>query len=510
MQSSIHTEGRKFHSLTDVEALEQKSKILLIEDEVLFARAVSKRLQKAGYDCAHVETVADGRTIQRQFQPDLVLLDMRLPDGNGLDYLPELVEQGISVIVMTAHGDLSDAVAAMKSGAVDYLKKPMDLDELLLIIQKAEVSLHMRHRLDYSRQRNALQVEGVEMLGNSPAMQMVRSQIERIAQLISNDQTGPNVLIDGETGTGKDVAARLLHQSSSQKERPFVHVDCASLPTDLIETELFGHEKGAFTSAQGARAGLIEAAEDGTLFLDEIGELPLTLQAKLLNVLERRVVRRVGSTRERPVNARIMAATNRDLQRMVAQGSFRSDLYYRLNVLALHMPPLRERGDDIMLLAQHFTEQTERRYGLARHRFAEDAQSALLGYGWPGNVRELRHQISRTILLIKDQTVYAQDLQLPGQTALQQQALQIPQAQLHMQSLALTHGVRNPEAYGQTYPAMSAPAQPTAAMTLDIAEKMLIQNALQETHFNVSEAARKLGITRMAMRYRMEKHGIKW
>jgi transcriptional regulator with GAF, ATPase, and Fis domain len=314
-------------------------------------------------------------------------------------------------------------------------------------------------------------------------------------------------LINGETGTGKDVAARLLHQSSALKEQPFVHVDCASLPTDLIETELFGHEKGAFTSAQGARAGLIEAAEDGTLFLDEIGELPLTLQAKLLNVLERRVVRRVGSTRERPVNARIMAATNRDLQMMVAQGSFRSDLYYRLNVLALHMPPLRERGDDIMLLAQHFTEQTERRYGLARHRFAEDAQNALLRYGWPGNVRELRHHISRTILLIKDQTIYAHDLQLPGQMPFQAQPLPQP-PQAHLQSLSINQGVRHPEPFGQ-YPS-SAAVPAASAMTLDHAEKMLIQNALQETHYNVSEAARKLGITRMAMRYRMEKHGIRW
>jgi two-component system response regulator AtoC len=453
-----------------------QARLLIVEDEALFARAVVKRLRKACYDCEHAENLADGRALARQFMPDMALLDMRLPDGNGLDLLAEFVAKGVAVIVMTAHGEISDAVNAMKQGAVDYLKKPVDLEELLLAIQKAENSIQLKHHLDYSRQRNTHAAEGVELLGNSPAMLGIRTQVERIAQLVAiSDAIPPTVLINGETGTGKDVAARLLHLSCANSDRPFVHVDCASLPAELIESELFGHEKGAFTSAQASRCGLIEAAEDGTLFLDEIGELPLLLQAKLLNVLERRMVRRVGSTKERPVLARFVAATNRDLHQMVIEGRFRSDLFYRLNVLTMSMPPLREREDDVLLLARHFAAQTERRYGLERRLFSTDAIEMLKRYNWPGNVRELRHQISRAVLLSRGDQITASDL-----------ALQI-----------------------ESHPGLATGDSPTSLVTLDAAEKNLIENALKLAHNNVSEAARQLGITRMAMRYRMEKHGIR-
>jgi len=454
--------------------LKQNAHVLLVEDEALFARAIVKRLQKAGYDCEHAETLQQGRAIAKQFLPDIVLLDMRLPDGNGLDLLPELTGKNAAVIVMTAYGEVNDAVNAMKLGATDYLKKPVDLDELLLVVEKAETASKLKQNLDYSRQRNSHATE-VEFLGESPAIRSVKAQIERISQLVEiSGATPPTVLITGETGTGKDVAARLLHHSCVNSDRPFVHVDCASLPGDLIESELFGNEKGAYTSAQGSRAGLIEAAEDGTLFLDEIGELPLALQAKLLNVLERRMVRRLGSTKERPVPARFVAATNRDLHQMVIDGRFRSDLYYRLNVLTMHMPPLRERDDDILLLARNFVVQTERRYGMQTHNFTSDAVGMLMRYTWPGNVRELRHQISRAVLLSQSSQISAQDLALP--------------VQLSVDTPLIERG-------GQ--------------VTLDSAEKMLIDNALKQTSGNVSEAARKLGITRMAMRYRMEKHGIR-
>ncbi|HEU4709443.1 MAG TPA: sigma-54 dependent transcriptional regulator [Methylophilaceae bacterium] len=457
-----------------------RPRLLVVEDEALFARAVVKRLKLAGYDCEHAETLAQGRALARQFLPDLALLDMRLPDGSGLELLTELAGKGVSSIVMTAHGDLSDAVNAMKHGAADYLKKPVDLEELLLAVQKVEVTTKLKHQLDYSRQRNSHTVtEGHEFLGDSQAMRIVRMQVERVAKLVPVGETvPPTVLIQGETGTGKDVAARLLHVSTANSDRPFVHVDCASLPADLIESELFGHEKGAFTNAQVSRCGLIEAAEDGTLFLDEIGELPLGLQAKLLNVLERRVVRRLGSTRERSVPARFIAATNRDLQQMVQQGTFRSDLFYRLNVLTIVLPPLRERQDDVLLLARHFAAQTERRYGLPSREFSEDALAAIEAYAWPGNVRELRHQISRAIMLSREDTITGADLALP---------------------ISAQAGVRDPG----NKPALDD------HLTLDAAEKMLLENALKRAGNNVSEAARHLGITRMAMRYRMEKHGLK-
>jgi two-component system, NtrC family, response regulator AtoC len=453
--------------------LNQAKKLLIIEDEVLFARAVQKHLQKAGYECEHAENLADARAITKQFSPDFVLLDMRLPDGNGLDLLPELATSGVAVIVMTAYGDISDAVNAIKLGAIDYLKKPIDLEELLLSVQKNEKTAELKISLDYSRQRSSHASDSINLFGESPAIESLRLQIARIAQLNNtNDVSPPTVLITGETGTGKDVVARLLHASYANNAKPFVHVDCASLPAELMESELFGHEKGAFTGANNARPGLIEAAEDGTLFLDEIGELPLTLQAKLLNVLERRVVRRLGSTKERSVPARIVAATNRDLHEMVEQKKFRSDLYYRLNVMMISIAPLRERGDDILLLAKHFIQLTEKRYGLAKHTLSQTAIEALQHYSWPGNVRELRHQISRAVLLSNQPQISASDLALPS---------------------------AKPEQQAANY---------QVQLTLDASEKSMLLSALDSSHNNVSEAARKLGITRMTMRYRMDKHGI--
>ena len=472
--------------------VKQQSKLLIVEDELLFARAVMRRLQKAGYECEHVESLQDARTSAKQFTPDIVLLDMRLPDGNGLDLLAELVTKNIAVIVMTAHGEVSDAVNAIKQGAIDYLKKPIDLEELLLSIQKAEAAVVQAKSLDYSRQRNAHSAEGIELLGNSPAMQSVKIQINRIAQLVAGDNVPPTVLISGETGTGKDVAARLLHLSCANSDKPFVHIDCASLPADLIESELFGHEKGAFTGALATRPGLIEAAEDGTLFLDEIGELPLGLQAKLLNVLERRVVRRLGSTKERGVPARFIAATNRDLHEMSLSGRFRQDLYYRLNVMSIKMPPLRERAGDSVLLARHFAAQTSRRYGLASPVFATDAIATIQHYLWPGNVRELRHQVSRAMLLCHNSNVTEADLALPAARLAGQDVSYTPQDINQYSNLTADELI----------------AHQRNEVTLDEAEKTILLQALAGARNNVSKAARKLGITRMTMRYRMDKHHI--
>jgi two-component system, NtrC family, response regulator AtoC len=452
-----------------------KKKILLVEDEALFARAVVKRLQKAGFECEHAETLNDARLLLKQFEPDMALLDMRLPDGNGLDLLSEFIARNINTIVMTAFGDVSDAVNAIKLGAIDYLKKPIDLEELLLIIQKNEKTTELQTSLDYSRQRDTIANDSVQLIGESTPMQSVRQQIMRIAQLSAlSDAVQPTVLITGETGTGKDVVARYLHASCANHDKPFVHVDCASLPAELIESELFGHEKGAFTNAVASRPGLIESAEDGTLFLDEIGELPLGLQAKLLNVLERRVVRRLGSTKERPVSARVIAATNRDLYQMSNEGRFRSDLYYRLNVITMKMPPLRDRGADVLLLANYFRQLTEKRYALPHHEFSAAALMAIQTYHWPGNVRELRHQISRAVLMCSQPMISEHDLGLP-QVGINQ---------------------------------VASVLQGESQVTLDDAEKAMLLNALEQSRNNVSKAARLLGITRMTMRYRMDKHGI--
>ena len=463
---------------TEVPLLEKR--ILIIEDEAVFAGAVRKRLRRAGYDAEVAGDLARGAAKVSEATPDLLLLDMRLPDGSGLDFLASLQNDGgntFPVLVMSAYGEIEDAVSAMKSGASDYLKKPIDLDELVLTVEKVLEKDELSQKLTYSSKRERHAHEGVEFLGGSPAITAIRQQIDRLKQ-VTGAAVPPTILILGETGAGKDVVARLLHANSARRERPFVHVDCASLPKDLIEAELFGHEKGAFTSAHAARTGLIEAAEDGVLFMDEIGELPMDLQAKLLAVLERRTLRKVGTTKERPVAAWIIAATNRDVAELVQQGEFRSDLYYRLNVLSIAIAPLRERGDDIILLARHFIRQSAKRYGVHSVALSAPADRALRSYHWPGNVRELKHMIERAVLLSGE-------------------------GELTPESLSLAAPAQPGEGTGLNLSPVTE-----ADLTLDDAELLLIKNALEKCNGNVSRAARELGITRMALRYRIKKHNL--
>ena len=474
MQTSSHEQdSSKFAA-----AVSESAHILVIEDEALFARATKKRLERAGHRCVVAGDLASARAMVRTERPDLVLLDLRLPDGNGLDFLAEFSSnenERLPTIVLTALGEIGDAVQAMKQGALDYLRKPIDLDELQLAVDQALHNVRLKHQLDFSRERDSRALEGAQMLGDSDAIAKVRAQIGRLARLSENASgPPPTILILGETGTGKDVAARLLHASSKRRERPFVQIDCASLPKDLIEAELFGHEKGAYTGAGIARTGLIEAAEDGTLFLDEIGELPLELQAKLLNVIERHKTRRLGATKESSVVAQFVAGTNRNLPEMIATGKFRSDLFYRLNVVTLALPPLRERGEDVLLLAHHFALQTCRRYGLAPVKLSSDALEALKSYGWPGNVRELKHQVERALLLSHGGPVTSADLGLQ---------------------------------FSETMPT-AAGLQIFEGLTLEAAERMLIVSALSATQNNVSEAARRLGVSRMTLRYRLEKYNL--
>lgn len=450
-------------------------RILVIEDEVLFGRAVRRQLERAGYECSSALSLQDGRQALSNFQPHVVLLDLRLPDGSGLDLLEQLSASGarLPVIVMTAYGEVTDAVQAMKLGAADYLKKPVDLAELQLAVEAALKTEEIKNQLDCSRERESHAIESPLLLGECPSIGAIRTQIRELAALAGNRiNPGPTVLLLGETGTGKDVAARLLHVCGPARTRPFVHVDCAALPRELMEAELFGNEKGAYTGAQRARAGLIEAAEDGTLFLDEIGELPLELQGKLLNMLERRRTRRLGSTQERPVYARFIAASNRDLAQMIGAGRVRADLYYRLNVISVTLPPLKSRGEDILLLTRHYAAQASRRYRVPEPRFEPKALELMMRYTWPGNVRELKHLVERAMLLSRGRAISPCDL------------------------------------------ALSGPQQNTASfeldgLTLDEAERILIEHALAGTHQNISEAARRLGISRMTLRYRLQKHRIR-
>ena len=451
--------------------------VLVIDDEELFARAVGRKLRQGGVGCELAFDLAAARAWLAGRRPDLVLLDMRLPDGSGLDFLRELragEHADLPVLVLTAFGGLANAVAAMKERADDYLVKPIDLDALMVKIERVLGQADLSRRLDYSRQREQRARQEVSLVGTSAAMDALRSRIARIQQLVGQaGETPPTVLIQGETGTGKDLAARALHLGSARARSPFVHVDCAALPKDLIEAELFGHEKGAFTHAHSARTGLVEAAEAGTVYLDEIGELPPDLQSRLLSVLERREVRRIGSTRPRPVAAWFLAATNRDLDEMMATGAFRSDLYFRLNVLSVHIPPLRERLDDLAPLFEHYAALTARRYGMPAPVFSPEILETARRYEWPGNVRELAHMVERAILLGADRVLDAR-------------------------------------AFGLTPASLASPApgasrDALSGLTLEEAERRLISNALEETGGNVSESARRLGVSRMVLRYRIRK-----
>ena len=478
--------------------------VLVVDDEELFARAVGRKLRQGGMGCELAHDLAEARTRLAARRPDLVLLDMRLPDGSGLDFLRELRagdHTDLPVLVLTAFGGLEDAVAAMKERAGDYLAKPVDLDELMVKIGRVLGQADLSRRLEYSRQRERHARKEDPLIGTSAAMDALRSRIARIRRLAGQAGAAPpTVLIQGETGTGKDLAARALHLGSDRAGRPFVHVDCAALPKDLIEAELFGHEKGAFTHAHTARTGLIEAAEDGTACLDEIGELPLDLQSRLLAVIERREVRRIGSTRPRPVPAWFIAATNRDLEEMVARGAFRSDLYYRLKVLSLDIPPLRERLDDLPPLFEHFAALTARRYGVPPPTLSPEALEAARGHGWPGNVRELAHMVERAALLGAGRPLDAQDLGLAPATSVPAAPGpgNAPDGLMQESALSRRHDPGRPRSTG------NAPE----GLTLEAAERHLITRALHETGGNVSEAARRLGVSRMALRYRIRKLGI--
>jgi two-component system response regulator AtoC len=470
--------------------------VLIVEDEAVFASAVKRHLDRSGYRCTVAGTLAAANAALSDRDdaapPSLILLDMRLPDGSGMDFLealsaPEGAFEGTPppVIVMTAFGGLDDAVAAMKMGASDYLKKPVDLDELALnvgrVLEQHRVSLALEYSRSRERGRGAADGEQ-QYLGEGDAARTVREQIDAISAL-GRTESPPNVLILGETGTGKGLIARALHERSARAERPFVHVDCTALPAELVESELFGHRKGAFTGATSDRTGLIEAAEDGTVFLDEIGELPLATQSKLLAVLERRLVRRVGSSTEIAVGAWFIAATNRDLEQEVAEGHFRSDLYFRLKVLTLESPSLRERPEDVPVLATRFAADTAHRFGLPAPTFDADALQALQRYHWPGNVRELSHVIERGVLLGGGRALSAR--QLLG-------SAEVPE----------DGSVGSGDAAG------GKAAGDLTGLTLAQAERALIAHALERTGGNVSQAARELGVTRMTLRYRIKQHEL--
>ena len=453
--------------------------VLIVEDDRVLAENIREYLVGVGWEAQVSGSVKGGLALMESARPDILLADYRLPDGNGIELIKQAVSQEghLKAVLITGEGSIQVAVEAIKAGAYDYLGKPVSLAELKLLLERAWDAVRAEKALAFYRNKQASGAGAQALLGESSAMLKIKETVGQIIEMESRviDGEMPAVLITGETGTGKELVARALHFDGRRRERPFVEVNCASIPANLLEAELFGHEKGAFTDAKERKVGLVESAEGGTLFLDEIGEVDIGTQAKLLKLLEERTVRRIGSVRERKVNVRIVSATNRDLERMVQEGRFRADLYFRLRIVTVHMPPLRERGRDILLLARHFLALHARRYGRQNLEFAPDAETMLLMYAWPGNVRELRNVLEQTVLLTRDRIIAAA-------------------------GIALHRIAPLPEEIAKS-------ASPVGAKLAN-AERELVMQALEKTDWNVSKAARILGVTRDVLRTRLRRHGL--
>ena len=457
--------------------------LLIVDDEALLARSLAKLFSRLGFETQHAGTIADAKRMVEAASADIVLLDLRLPDGSGLDLLGALLSKDadLPVIMMTAYGSVSDAVHAMQRGARDYVQKPFDLNEIQLKVEHALRGTRERREISYYRERGAA---AGAILGESPSAERLRALVTRIGHMTSGaGAPAPTVLLLGETGSGKGHVARALHASGGRHDGPFIEVNCTALPENLIEAELFGYEKGAFTDAKTARAGLFETAEGGTLFLDEIGHISPALQAKFLKVIEEKVVRRVGANAARRVDVQIVAATNRDLEAAVRLNEFREDLYQRLSVAVIRIPPLREREGDAARLGRALLEDTCRRYGAVPRVLSAEAEAALAQYPWPGNVRELANTMERVVLFSDSDPVRIDDLGLPTTSTAGGTVAVTPSGDIRIDF-------------------------PDNGLSLEAVERALIVRALDKASGNQSAAARLLGISRDTMRYRLEKFGL--
>jgi DNA-binding NtrC family response regulator len=466
-------------------------RILVVDDEALLARSLARALGRSGHEVEVSTTAEEAMAEVERVRPDMVLLDLKLGTAEGLDVLERIgkLDPSILVLIMTAFSSIQSAVEAMRRGAIDYLCKPLDVEALQLAVERALEGRRLRHRLSYYERRDLDQARGQQLVGESAPFRQAAALVDRIAQLDAASAADlPTVLFEGETGTGKDLLARRLHLRSRLAEQPFVEIDCATLPSHLLEAELFGYEKGAFTDARASKPGLVEVAEGGTLFLNEVGELSLEAQAKFLALIERKQVRRLGGLRERAVDVRIVAASNRDLGAAVSERAFREDLWHRLRVLSVRLPPLRERADDVVLLAEHFLRSLGRTYGAGGRRLDLSALAALRAHRWPGNVRELRHALERAVFVSEGPEITAGALGLPSIGAPQPATAPGPPRE----PLAPT----------------AAPVDGGSDLALERAERSLIERALAASDGNVSDAARRLGIGREALRYRLRKYGL--
>jgi two-component system response regulator AtoC len=452
--------------------------ILVVDDEHLIRWSLEQQLRREGYSILLAETGAQALQTAQDEPPDLVLLDVRLPDADGLQVLERLraAHPEALVIMITAHGGVDSAVRAMKLGAHDYIIKPFDMDELKLTIKKALETKTLRRQVArfQAEQREGSRLD--DIVGSSQAARNLKTLIRRIAE---SDAT--TVLLEGESGTGKDLVARVIHFESARAKAPFLAVNCVALPEYLLESELFGHEKGAFTDARALKKGLFEQADGGTVYLDEIGDMRPGLQAKLLRLIEEKTFRRVGGLKDMRADVRIIAATNRELAKAMQEEQFRKDLYFRLKVFPIYIPPLREHPEDILPLATFFIARFNREMRRGVLGLHPDAQACLKAYSWPGNIRELRNVIERGMILAGGDTLCVEHL-LPEIAPV---ATPLPELQ-------------------RAVPV----ALPTEGLRLEEVERDLVRQALESTQGNQVRAARLLGISRDALRNRMKKFGL--
>ena len=446
-----------------------KSTILVVDDEEKLRRVVELQLRTAGFEVTQAGSAEEA--LKLADGADVILTDLRLPGISGLELLANLRRQDshTPVIVMTAFGSIETAVEAMKAGAVDFLPKPFSLDHLMTVVHKAMELRTLRAENRELRAELGQRYEFDNIVGRSAAMREVFATVERVAP------TRATVLMCGESGVGKDLIARAIHHHSPRDGRPFVKINCTALPENLMESELFGYEKGAFTGANTTKPGKFEQADTGTVFLDEIGDVPASVQVKLLRILQEREFERLGSNKTRHIDVRVLAATNVDLRAALEQGTFREDLYYRLNVLPINIPPLRERKEDIPFLAEHFVKKLRKDLGTPVQSISEAAIQRLLDYHWPGNVRELENVIERSMVLATGAVLEAGDIKLDL----------APKTRVAAVDGFLPEG-----------------------MTLDDYERSIIREALHRANGNKSQAARLLGLTRNALRYRLSQMGI--
>ena len=467
-------------------------KVLVVDDERLVRWSLRQKCEEWGYQVVEADAGEPGLALCQNEAPDLVLLDVRLPDISGLQVLSQLRQNGDTrpVIMITADPQLDDVKASLKLGAYDFVGKPIDFDELNVTIKNALEATRLRTEVQSLRGEVRRKTGYHEVIGTSAKMAELMAFVRKVA---SSEAT--TILIQGESGTGKDLIAKAIHYESARQEKPFVAINCSAIPETLMEAELFGHEKGAFTDAKQMKKGLFEAADGGTLFLDEIGELSPLLQAKLLRVLEDQVIRRVGGVRDMQVDVRVIAASNRDLEKAVRECHFREDLYYRLAIIAIFIPPLRERKDDILPLVEFFIDRYNRRFRKSVRGITADTRRLLLAHNWPGNVRELKNSIERAMIL--EDAPLLHSVYLPfavaeagGMTAFER----------------ASSGDAGPQlANGRALPKLYIPEGGTS---LEDVERTLVELSMRQANNNQTHAAKLLDISRDALRYKLKKFGL--